>query len=286
MSKVIGGALGRGKHAGIMTATCYTPSNPMRLSVIVITRNERANIADCLLGLDFADEVVVLDNASTDGTADIARSLGAKVSVTKDWPGFGPQKNRVLDLAGGEWVLSIDADERVTPELREEILTIISGASSQNVFSFPRLSSYCGQYMMHSGWNPDFVVRLFRRGSVRFSDDLVHEKLLTLGPVVRLKAPLLHLSFPDFESVLDKVNRYSTAGAQIMLKNDKSASLWGAIGHGAWAFFRTYILRRGFLDGHLGLALAISNAEGTYYRYAKRWLMSRNQAINRGTPKN
>lgn len=258
----------------------------MRLSVIVITRNERSNISDCLLRLDFADEVVVLDNASTDGTADIARSLGARVSVTEDWPGFGPQKNRVLDLAGGEWVLSIDADERVTPELREEILTTISGTPSQNVFSFPRLSSYCGQYMMHSGWNPDFVVRLFRRGTVRFSDDLVHEKLLTLGSVVRLKAPLLHLSFPDFESVLDKVNRYSTAGAQIMLKNDKSASLWGAIGHGAWAFFRTYILRRGFLDGHLGLALAISNAEGTYYRYAKRWLMSRNQVINRGTPKN
>jgi glycosyltransferase involved in cell wall biosynthesis len=286
LSKVIGGAPGSVKHAGIMTATCYTPSYPMRLSVIVITRNERANIADCLLSLAFADEIIVLDNASTDGTADIARSLGAKVSVTKDWPGFGPQKNRVLDLAGGEWVLSIDADERVTPELREEILTTISGTSPQNVFSFPRLSSYCGQYMMHSGWNPDFVVRLFRRGTVRFSDDLVHEKLLTLGPVVRLKALLLHLSFPDFESVLDKVNRYSTAGAQIMVKSGKSASLWGAIGHGAWAFFRTYILRRGFLDGHLGLALAISNAEGTYYRYAKRWLMLRNQAINRGTPKN
>ena len=255
----------------------------MRLSVIVITRNERSNISDCLQSLTFADEVVVLDNASTDGTADIARSLGARVTVTKDWPGFGPQKNRALDLAGGEWVLSIDADERVTPELREEILATISGVPTLNVFSFPRLSRYCGQYMLHSGWNPDLVVRLFRRGSVRFSDDLVHERLVTCEPVERLKAPLLHHSFPDFESVLDKVNRYSSAGAEGMSKKGKTASLSSAIGHGVWAFFRTYIFRLGFLDGQLGLALAISNAEGTYYRYAKRWLMIRIEAEKRGS---
>jgi glycosyltransferase involved in cell wall biosynthesis len=251
----------------------------MRLSVIVITRNEKANISDCLESLAFADEIVVLDNSSTDGTADIARSLGARVSVSEDWPGFGPQKNRALDLATGDWVLSIDADERVSPALRDEILQTIATMPRQSVFSIPRLSSYCGQYMMHSGWNPDFVVRLFRRGTVRFSDDLVHERLLTQGPIVRLKAKLLHLSFPDFESVLDKVNRYSTAGAKSMHKNGRSSSLWGAIGHGAWAFIRTYIVRRGFLDGQLGLALAISNAEGTYYRYAKRWLMQRNESL-------
>jgi glycosyltransferase involved in cell wall biosynthesis len=254
----------------------------MRLSVIVITRNEKANISDCLLCLGFADEVVVLDNASTDGTVDIARSLGARVFVTEDWPGFGRQKNKVLDLATGDWILSIDADERVTPELREEILATISAMPASDVFSFPRLSSYCGQYMMYSGWNPDWVVRLFRRGSARFSDDLVHERLLPQGSVARLNAPLLHLSFPDLESVLDKVNRYSTAGSQSMANNGRSASLLGAIGHGAWAFFRTYIVRRGFLDGQLGLALAISNAEGTYYRYAKRWLILRNQSMKKG----
>jgi len=200
------------------------------------------------------------------------------VAVTEDWPGFGPQKNRVLDLAVGEWVLSIDADERVPPELRDEILATLAATPSHDVFSLPRLSSYCGQYMMHSGWNPDWVVRLFRRGAARFSDDLVHERLLTKGSGARLNAHLLHMSFPDFDAVLDKVNRYSTAGAQSMIAKGKSASLWGAVGRGAWAFFRTYFLRRGFLDGHLGLALAISNAEGTYYRYAKCWLASRKPA--------
>ncbi|MEO8118836.1 MAG: glycosyltransferase family 2 protein [Rhodoferax sp.] len=250
----------------------------MRLSVIVITRNECANISDCLLGLDFADEVVVFDNASTDGTADIARSLGARVAISDDWPGFGPQKNRALDLVGGEWVLSIDADERVTPELRNEIMEVISAAPLNDAYCFPRLSSYCGQFMKHSGWQPDLVVRLFRRGKARFSDDLVHERLISREPIGKLRSPLRHLSFPDFESVLDKVNRYSTAGALGMARKGASASLWGAIGHGLWAFFRTYVLRRGFLDGQLGLALAISNAEGTYYRYAKRWLMSQAQA--------
>jgi glycosyltransferase involved in cell wall biosynthesis len=250
----------------------------MRLSVIVITRNERANIVDCLSSVDFADEIVVVDNASTDGTADLARSLGAQVSVTSDWPGFGPQKSRALSLARGEWVLSIDADERVTPELRAEIVSLIASSSSLNVYRIPRLSSYCGQFMQHSGWNPDYVTRLFRRGLANFSDDLVHERLVTTEAVGTLRSRIVHLSFPNFESVLDKVNRYSTAGALSMEKKGRSANLWSALGHGFWAFFRTYFLRLGFLDGQLGLALAISNAEGTYYRYLKRWLVLRNRS--------
>jgi hypothetical protein len=163
----------------------------------------------------------------------------------------------------------------VTPQLRDEILSIITVTSHQS-FAVPRLSSYCGQYIFHSGWRPDYVVRLFRRGKARFSDDLVHERLLTQGPSARLKSPLMHLSFPDFESVLDKVNRYSTAGAVSLSLKGKSSTLWGALGRGVWAFFRTYVLRRGFLDGQLGLALALSNAEGTYYRYAKLWFLKRN----------
>lgn len=267
-------------YAGV---PCYTLGKLMRLSVIVITRNEQANIADCLLSLDFADEVIVLDNESMDETAAIARHLGATVSVTTDWPGFGVQKNRALSLASGDWVLSIDADERVTPDLRDEIRGIVSDASSLNLYCFPRLSSYCGQFMHHSGWRPDYVTRLFRRGTAAFSTDLVHERVVSPDSPVRLKASLIHLSFPDFESVLDKVNRYSTAGALSMTIKGRSASLWSALGHGAWAFFRTYFLRRGFLDGQLGLALAISNAEGTYYRYVKRWLKIRGASLGSGT---
>lgn len=266
-----------------MTAPCYTSQHFMQLSVIVITRNEITNISKCLQSVGFADELIVLDNASSDGTADLARSLGAQVSVSQDWPGFGPQKNRVLDLAKGDWILSIDADERVTPELRDEILSTIA-VTSHRSFAMPRLSSYCGQFILHSGWNPDYVVRLFRRGEARFSDDLVHERLLISSPSAKLRFPLMHLSFPDFESVLDKVNRYSTAGAASFAMTGKSSSLWGAFGRGVWAFFRTYVLRRGFLDGQLGLALAVSNAEGTYYKYAKRWLSERDLAAKDAGP--
>ncbi len=253
-------------------------SGLMQLSAIIITRNEQSHILDCLAALDFADEVIVVDNASTDNTAELARQWGAKVHVAPDWPGFGPQKNRALALATGDWVLTVDADERISPALRAEILQVIAGPSGPVAYRFPRLSSYCGQFMRHSGWYPDRVLRLFRRDQAKFSEDLVHERVLTQGRVAELFEPLVHLSFPDFESVLDKVNRYSTAGAQAMVTKGKNASLTAAVGHGLWAFFRTYVLRRGFLDGQLGLALAISNAEGTYYRYAKRWLHERCQA--------
>ncbi|MES2634333.1 MAG: glycosyltransferase family 2 protein [Pseudomonadota bacterium] len=254
------------------------------LSVIVITRDESERLRGCLESVAFADEVVVVDSGSKDDTVHIARSMGARVTETDDWPGFGPQKNRALDLAAGPWILSIDADERVTPQLRAAIIAAIS-RTDFDVWSFDRRSSYCGQFMAHSGWSPDYLVRLFRKGSARFSDDLVHESLRVLTPGSKMgridasQGQLLHESFADFESVLDKVNRYSTAGARALHGKGVKGSLGKAIGHGLWAFLRTYIFKRGFLDGRLGLALAISNAEGTYYRYLKLWLMQR-----RGTP--
>ena len=151
------------------------------LSVTVITHNEAHNIEACLRSVSFADQLVVLDSGSTDDTVQIARSLGAEVSVSPDWPGFGIQKNRALALATSEWVLSLDADERVTPELQVEILACLKSPAF-DVYSFPRLSSYCGQYMRHSGWYPDRVTRLFRRTAARFSDDLVHEKVVSQAP--------------------------------------------------------------------------------------------------------
>ena len=242
--------------------------------MIVITKNEAHNIEMCLQSVKFADQVVVLDSGSTDDTINKAKAMGATVYAEADWQGFGIQKNRALALAAGQWVLSIDADERVTPELEVEIVEAIH-SNKFDVYDLPRLSSYCGQYMHHSGWYPDRTARLFKRGSAQFSNDVVHEKLLTAQPVGRLHTYLLHESFTSLESVLDKANRYSTAGAQVMFASGKTASLGKALSHGFWAFFRTYILRLGFLDGRMGLVLAISNAEGTYYRYLKLWLMNR-----------
>lgn len=245
----------------------------MSLSVILITKNEEANLKDCLESVSFANEIIVVDSQSSDKTQEIAQSFGAKLEITSDWPGFGPQKNRALNLATQEWVLSIDADERVTPELKEEILAVISSKNAANCYAIPRSSWYCGRFMKHSGWYPDYVDRLFKRGTAKFSDHLVHERLLPDDPVAKLKNHFLHYSFRDFSQVLKKVDAYSTASAEQAYLKGKRSSVGKAIGHGLWAFFRTYFLRRGFLDGSQGLALAISNAEGTYYRYIKIWLL-------------
>lgn len=244
------------------------------MSVIVITKNEADNIAACLQSLAFADQLVVLDSGSTDTTLEIAQSMGAEVSRSSDWQGFGIQKSRALAMARGDWVLSIDADERLPKALQDEIKAALKNPQFE-VYDFPRLSSYCGQYMHYSGWYPDRVKRLFKRGSAQFSSDAVHEKLLTSQVVGQLNSPLLHESFKSFEAVLDKANRYSSAGAQMLFERGKTASPAKALAHGLWAFFRTYFLRLGFMDGRMGLILAVSNAEGTYYRYLKLWLLTR-----------
>jgi glycosyltransferase involved in cell wall biosynthesis len=243
------------------------------LSVIVITRDEEANIAECLASVGFAGEIVVVDSASTDSTAHIAQQAGAKVVSTADWPGFGAQKNRALALATKTWVLSIDADERVTPQLQDEIVAAIEAAPSNfNAWDMPRRSSFCGRFMSHSGWYPDRVTRLFRRESARFSDDLVHERVVVKGPVGHLRSDLLHATYPDLETMLAKLDRYSTASALAMHERGMRSSLAGAVLRGFWAFVRTYILRLGFLDGRMGFVLAVSIAETTYYKYLKLWL--------------
>ena len=246
------------------------------LSVILITRNEEANLADCLASLEgIAQQIVVVDTNSSDRTLDIAKSYGAVIAQPQDWPGFGPQKNRALDLATGEWVLSLDADERLTPALKSEIVTAIHHSAHVDCFAIPRLSWYCGRFIRHSGWNPDYVDRLFKRGSARFSDDLVHERLIPSGQVAKLENPMLHYSFMDYSQVLQKIDRYSTASAEQAFAKGKTSTPLKAVLHGVWSFFRTYFLQAGFLDGPQGFTLAMSNAQGTYYRYVKLWHLIR-----------
>ena len=245
------------------------------LSVILITRNEEANLEACLASLEgVAQQIVVVDTNSSDGTLEIAQKYGALISQPSDWPGFGPQKNRALALATEEWVLSLDADERLTPALKSEIITAIHHSAQVDCFAIPRLSWYCGRFIRHSGWSPDYVDRLFRRGTAQFSDDLVHERLIPSGQVAKMKNPMLHYSFMNYSQVLQKLDRYSTASAEQAYAKGKKSSPLKAVLHGVWAFFRTYVLRAGFLDGPQGFALAISNGQGTYYRYIKLWQLN------------
>jgi len=240
----------------------------MVISGIIITFNEEKNIAACLESLTWVDEIVVVDGGSTDKTVEICREYTDNIYMHPDWPGFGPQKNRALDYASGDWVFSIDADERVTPPLRKEILEVL-GDPAAIAYEIPRLSWYCGRFIRHSGWRPDYVLRLFKRQAGRFSNDLVHEKVLIEGKVGRLQNDLIHYSFRDLEQVLKVVNNYSTLGAQQKFRMGAKAGLTKAILHGLGELASTYLLKGGFLDGRQGLMLAISNAEGVYYKYLK-----------------
>ena len=255
------------------------------LSAILITRNEAHNLEECLASLQgLADEIVVVDTQSSDATVSIVQRYGAKVAQPDDWPGFGPQKNRALALATHAWVLSIDADERVTPELAAEINLVI-GRGQQNIdhagsadkhysaYEIPRKSWYCGKFIQYCGWRPDYVLRLFRKSNAKFSEDLVHERVITTDAIGQLKNHLLHYSYLDFSQVLAKVEAYSSAAAQQAFIRGERGSIGKGVMHGAWAFFRTYVLRAGFMDGAHGLALSISNAQTSYYKYVKLWAM-------------
>lgn len=245
----------------------------VRLSVIIITKDEAANIAACLDSLAFCDERIVVDSGSADDTVEIARAKGARVEH-RDWQGFGAQKSYALSLATGDWVLSIDADEQVSPALAGEIQAAIA-APAADAFEMPRLSTFCGREMRHSAWYPDYVLRLFRRGAARFTDDIVHERVVVEGRVGRLKEPLNHAPVERIEQALARMDRYSTLAAEMLVAQGRRVSFSSGIFHGLWAFFRLYVLRAGFLDGREGFLLAVATAEGSYYKYMKAWLRSR-----------
>jgi glycosyltransferase involved in cell wall biosynthesis len=246
------------------------------LSVVIITKNESRHIAACLESVRFADEIILLDSGSTDNTVELARQHGATVHQTDDWPGFGLQKNRVLALATKPWVLAIDADERVTAALREEITQLLK-APAFDAYEISRLSEFCGKPIRHSGWFPDYVLRLFRRGIGQFNDVPVHERFITSARVGRLKHYYLHYPFENLDMVAAKINSYSTTAAVAMAKKGKRVGLFSVVGHCVWTFFRIYILRRGFLDGRYGFVLAVTAAYGSFLRYAKLMFINRSE---------
>jgi len=241
------------------------------LAVVIVAKNEAARIADCVASAAFADEVLVLDSGSSDGTATIAEAAGARVVVT-DWPGYGPQVARGFSLATSDWVLSLDADERIPAKLQAEIASAI-GRGAHDGYRIPRWSEFCGKVMHHGGWRPDRTLRLGRRAKSGFTADFLHAHMTVDGPVGDLDESLIHHSYPDVHDVLEKLDRYSSGSARDMHSRGRSASLAKAIGHGLFAFVRTYLLKLGFLDGRHGLMLAIYNAEYAYYKYVKLMFM-------------
>ncbi|HEU4458444.1 MAG TPA: glycosyltransferase family 2 protein [Methylibium sp.] len=243
------------------------------LTIVIVAKDEDKNIAECVASASFADEVLVLDSGSRDRTVALAEAAGATVMRT-DWPGYGPQVARGFRLAKSEWVLSLDADERISPALREELLGAIR-TGTHDGWRIPRLSEFCGRFIHHGGWRPDHTLRLGRRELADFSGHFLHAHMTVNGRVGTLRESIVHYSYPDLHDVLEKLDRYSSGHARDMQAAGKRGGLRRALLHGLAAFLRTYLLRRGFLDGRHGLMLAIYNAEYSYYKYLKLGFLQR-----------
>jgi glycosyltransferase involved in cell wall biosynthesis len=240
------------------------------LTVTVIAWNEEERLRACLESVGFADEIVVVDAESSDKTALLAREFTDKVWV-RPWPGFAVQKNFALDQATGQWVLSLDADERVTPELAARIRTIVEADGPAAGYLIPRRNIFWGAWVRHGGLYPDYQLRLFRRGAGRFAEDAVHESVRVEGRVQTLAEPLLHQSYRDLEDFVRRSNRYSTLAAADWLRRGRAVSVPDLIMKPLGRFLSMYIIRRGFLDGWRGLVLAVLYAEYVFLRMAKAW---------------
>ncbi|HET9122177.1 MAG TPA: glycosyltransferase family 2 protein [Acidiferrobacteraceae bacterium] len=241
-----------------------------KVSVYVIAYNEQEKLREALASVSWADEIVLCDSGSTDATADIARSFGARV-IQVPFEGFGRLRNSALDACTHEWIFSLDADERCTPAVRDEIRATINGPQPADAYQVPRRNYFMGRWIRHSGWYPDYrQPQLFRRGALRYKEDPVHEGYVLTGRLGRLTHAIWQFPFKDLSQVIAKSNRYSSLGAGRMAARQVPSSMARAFWHGLWAFLRHYILRAGVLDGWAGFVIALSTAEGTFYRYAKR----------------
>ena len=247
------------------------------LSVVMIAKNEAELLTECLQSVAWADEIIVLDSGSSDGSVALAESLGAKVFTHTDWQGFGKQRQKAQSYATQDYVLMIDADERVTPELRHSIEQVLANADDNVVYSLGRRNLFLGRFMRHSGWYPDRVNRLYANQRYRYNDDLVHESLNTNGAkVVPLSGDLLHLTCRDFFAFQRKQLHYAEQWAIQRHQAGKRCGYLSILTHTLGAFCKTWLLRAGFLDGKQGLLLAVVNAQYTFNKYAALWALGRN----------
>lgn len=252
---------------------------PSTLSVVLITLNEAANLPRTLASVRWANEIVVVDSGSTDGTLEIARQAGAH-AYEEPWRGFAPQKNSAIAHAAGDWILSLDADEEVSPELAGELRALLAGEPPFAAYRIPRLNHFLGRPLRHGGYWPDPKLRLFRRGAARFEERAVHETMQATSPVGSLKGHLIHHCYPTLEDYIEHMNRYSTIAAQMLARSGRSprslpAFCWNAMLNPAATFLYNYVFRLGFLDGRAGLLQHLNHSVYIHWKYAKAWHAAR-----------
>lgn len=241
----------------------------MSLTILIITKNEADHIRACLESAGFADEIIVVDSGSTDGTVAIARECGAHV-IESEWLGYGGTKQFGADRATGRWIFWLDADERIPADLQVEILDAVR-ADDYDGYYIPRKAIFLGRWIKHCGWYPGYVVRLFKQDKGRFSDDLVHESVCLDGASSRLNAPLIHYTDLSLEHYLQKFNTYTSLAARQLYEKDHRFRMTDLIGRPFFSFIKMYIIKRGFLDGLQGFILCVLSACYVFTKYAKLW---------------
>ena len=257
-------------------------SQRQRLSVVMIARNEAELLPDALASVAWADEIILLDSGSSDGTPQIAERHGAKVFHSTEWHGYGRQRQLAQSYATHSMILMIDTDERVTPQLRASVEAVLARPASAAVYSLGRRNLFLGRFMRHSGWYPDRVTRLYP-ASYHYNDHQVHESLETRGAkVTPLKGDLLHLTCRDFSAFQWKQFAYAEAWAKQRHHQGKRCGIFSIFAHTFGAFFKTLVLRAGFLDGKQGWLLAVVNAQYTFNKYAALWALNHSHASGKG----
>jgi len=243
------------------------------LSIIILTKNEQANITECLKSASWADEIIIYDSGSTDNTQKIAEQTGATVIEDLDWQGYGLHRIKAQQHATCDWVMMLDADERITDELKLEIQEKLKLNNTKVVYAVPRLSYCFGRFIRHSGWYPDFVYRLYPRKKTSYNDAMVHEKLQIPDTmhVEKCHSDLLHYTYKDINHYLVKSANYAAIWSMDKYSKGKTTNLTTAILHGIGCFIKMYIIRIGFLDGKQGLLLALLSAHSTFVKYADLW---------------
>jgi glycosyltransferase involved in cell wall biosynthesis len=240
------------------------------VTVTIITLNESRHIAAAIDSAAWADEILVVDSGSTDDTVAIAAGKGVRV-MGRNWPGYVDQKNYAASVAAHDWIFSLDADERITPALADEVRHIITGDPVERAFRVPRVTFHLGRWVRTTDFYPDYQTRLYDRRTARWEGKYVHESVAADGAVGQLKHELQHYSYRDLTDHLDRINRYSTLAAQQMYEGGRRATALDLMAHPPAAFVRNYILRGGFADGVAGLTISLVNAYSVLLKFAKLW---------------
>lgn len=249
------------------------------ISAVLIVKNEASMLRECLESIKWVDEIIILDSGSQDETITIAKEYTNHTFSNTDWQGFGVQRQRAQEFVNTDWILMIDADERMTVTLRQSVEAVLKDNSDKIAYEIPRLSNVFGRFIRHSGWYPDYVIRLYKKGDGKYSSSRVHEKL-ELKPAIKieqLKGDLLHYTYKDLEHYLLKSAHYAAEWATQRHSAGRKTSIINGIMHGLGCFIKMYIVRAGFLDGKQGFLLAVLSTHSTFAKYADLWVKNNNQ---------